>query len=120
MRRDRADVEVAITGAVRGVPVRLAQPGGARTQRAVDEQVPRQPAGTGLSQQRARLRRAGHRLPPVTDHFDAVRTGHRPQFPPVVEAADLGSGAFVHRDDSARRRGVQRGGLRLRALRRGQ
>ena len=80
----------------------------------------------------ARRRRTGHRpargrrspsisaracaavvtgLTPVADHLDAVLEGT--QLQPVVEAADLGPGAFVHRDDARRgeRRPVPRPGF---------
>ena len=59
--------------------------------------------------QRAGLRGCGHRLTPVADHLDAVVEGT--QLQPVVEPADLGAGAFVHRDDAGRGDGLQRGGL---------
>ena len=103
---DGLGVEVAGAGAVRGVGVRLVQPGGARSERAVDEQVTGQPAGPGLVHQRARLCGRGYRLTPVADHLDAVVEGA--QLQPVVQPADLGAGAFVHRDDPGRGGGVQR------------
>ncbi len=98
-------VEVAGADAVRGVGVRLVQPGGARSERAVDEQVTGQPTGPGLVHQCARLCGRGYRLTPVADHLHAMVEVTQPQ--PVIEPGDLGAGAFVHRDDPGRRGGVQ-------------
>ncbi|WP_419884330.1 amidohydrolase family protein, partial [Mycobacterium scrofulaceum] len=75
---------------------------------AVDEQIAGQPAGSGLLDERSRPCRGAHGLTPVAGHLDALI--ERPQPQPVVEAADLGSGALVHRDDACRRGGPQGGG----------
>ena len=83
------------------------QPRGARAQRAVDEQVAGQPVGAGVVDQvRGRFTR-GHRLAPVADDLDAVVDVA--QLAPVVEAADVGAGAFVYRDDAGCGREVERG-----------
>ena len=69
---------------------------------------PASPRAPVCVDQRAGLCGGGHRLAPVADHLDAVIEG--PQLQPVVEPADLGAGAFVHRDDAGRGRGPQRRG----------
>ncbi len=91
---------------VRRVGVRLVQPSGSRPERAVDEQVTGQSAGAGVGYQRAGLRGRGHRLAPVADHLHTVV--ECTQLQPIVEPADLGAGAFVHRDDARRGHGLQR------------
>ena len=48
MRLDDVGVQVAGAGAVRRIGVRLMQPGGARPECPVDEQITGQPAGSGL------------------------------------------------------------------------
>ncbi|BDB42303.1 hypothetical protein IWGMT90018_27490 [Mycobacterium kiyosense] len=111
MRFDGVGIEVARPGAARCVGVRLVQPGGARAERSVDEQVAGQSTGTGLGDPGAGLCCRGDRLTPVADHFDAVpQTG---QLQPVVQSADLRSRAFVHRDDARRGQCLQRRGARL-------
>ncbi len=94
------------------------QPGGARAKGAVDEQVTGQPRRTGVLEHRTRLRWAGHRLTPVTDHLDAVVDGTQScqsSSPPISRA-----GAFVYRDDPVGGRGVQRGQPGFGALGSGQ
>ena len=86
--RDRVGVEVAVAATVGRVGVRLVQPGGARAERAVDEQVAGQPARAGGVDQLARLVGGGHRLAPVADDFDTVVDATN--LVPVVEAADFG------------------------------
>ncbi|CAG6911625.1 hypothetical protein PICSAR104_03149 [Mycobacterium avium subsp. paratuberculosis] len=108
MRLDGVGVQVAGPGAVGRVGVRLAQPGGAGPERPVDEQVAGQPPGAGGLDQRPRVGGGAHRLTPVADDLRTVVEG--PQLQPVVHAADLGSGAFVHRHDAGRRGGTQRRG----------
>ena len=91
------------------------QPRGARAQRAVDEQIAGQPAGAGAVDQSRAWPAVVTRLTPVADDLDAVvGVSH---VVPVVEAADVGAGAFVHRDDAERGRGVERGQPGLAALR---
>ncbi len=108
MCRDGLRVQVAGPTVV-GVAVRIVQPSGTRPQRAVDEQVAGQPGRAGVVEQRAGLRRGAHRLAPVADHLDTVGAGAQgAQLTPVVQAADLRAGAFVHRDNPIRGRGVQR------------
>ena len=94
------------------------QPGGVRSEGAVDEQITGQPAGSRLLHQRAGLPGGGHRLTPITDDLDAVVEGMKLE--PVVESADLGTGAFVHRDDAGRCGGSQRREPGFGQLRRGQ
>ena len=93
---------------VRGIGVRLMQPGGARAQGAVDEQVTGQPGRTGV------VERAHAPVPGWSPPHPSSRSPRRhglsgTQFAPVVQPADLGAGAFVHRDDPVGGRGVQRG-----------
>ena len=107
VRGDRVDVEVGVAATLRGVAVGLVQPRGARAERAVDEQVAGQPTGAGAIDQVARLVGGGHGFAPVADDLDAVvDVAH---LVPVVEAADVGACAFVHRDDAEGGRGVERG-----------
>lgn len=77
-----------------GVRVGLVQPGGARPERPVDEQITGQPSSPGLGHQVTGLGRRGHGLTPVPDHLDSVLECTQPQ--PVVEPADFRTGAFVH------------------------
>ena len=117
---DGVGVQIAGSGVVRGIPVRLMQPGRTRSQGAVDEQVTGQPGRAGVVENRARLRRAAHRLAPVADHLDAGGPGAQgPQFAPIVQSADLGTGAFVHRDDAGRCGGSERREPGFGQLRRG-
>ncbi|GLE52385.1 hypothetical protein ATCCBAA256_19540 [Mycobacterium montefiorense] len=108
VRFDDVGVEIAGAAAVRRIGVGLVQPGGVRSEGTVDEQVTGQPARPRLDHQGASLFGGGHCFTPVADHFDAVIEGT--QLQPIVEAADLGTGAFVYRDDAGRGGGPKRGG----------
>ena len=98
-------VEVAVAACVGGIGVWPAQPRGVRAQCAVDEQVAGKPSRAGLLDEGQGLRRAGHRLAPVTDDLDAVLGGA--DLLPVLGSADLRSGALVDGDDARAGDGVQ-------------
>ncbi len=108
VRFDAVYVKVAGADAVGGVRVGLVQPGGARPERPVDEQITGQPSSPGLGHQVTGLGRRGHGLTPVPDHLDSVLECTQPR--PVVEPADFRTGAFVHGDDAGRGYGLQRHG----------
>ena len=89
-------VQVAGAGATAGsVGVRLAQPGGSRSQRPVDEEVTGESARAGGVDEGAGLRGGGHRLAPESDDFHAV--GEFAQLLPVPRTPYLRAGAFVDR-----------------------
>ena len=115
---DGVVVQVSDAGAVGSIRVGVAQPGGARAERTVDEQITRESAGAGFGQQCAGLRGGGHRLAPVADHLDTV--GGVAQFLPVLCAADIGSRALVDRDDAGRGGGIQGRPAGVGALRDGE
>jgi hypothetical protein len=99
VRGDRVGLEVAVPGAGGGVGVGGAQGGGARAQRAVDEQVTGQAAGAGRGEQLARGGRRRDGLAPVGDD---LRTGERRQGEQTGEVGDRGdvrAGALVHGAD---------------------
>ena len=67
-------------------------------ERAVDEQVARQPMRPGGGKHITGLFRRAHRLAPVTDHLDAV-IGCQ-QVDEIVDPGDLRARALVHHSDT--------------------
>jgi len=114
---DRGRLEIAIA-VVAHVGVRLAEPRGVRSQRAVDEQVTGKAAGAGPRKQVGGFVRACHRFAPVADDLDTVLDV--PKLSPVGESTDVRPGAFVDGNDAQRGSGVERGDARLRSLSRGE
>ena len=72
---DRVGVDVTGAGAFRRVGIRLVQPGGVGSERAVHKQVTGQPAGPGLVYQRAGVSGRADGFTPVAGYLDPVFEG---------------------------------------------
>ncbi len=120
VRGDHVDVEVPVAAAVgrvgvrRGSATRCASPARRRRTGRRPARAHRWPRCSA-----AASRGGGDRLAPVADR-PRRRARCATQFPPVVEAADVGAGALVHGHHTGGGERVERGGACLGALLCGQ